>query len=332
MIRESLGCIDINLTSKCNCECKYCFAEKGKQQLSISQIEEMFKDGVELKTKQVVLSGGEPLLYDDLEKVLELSEEYGYFTILLTNGIVINKDIITIIKKHISVVRMTLDSPIEIDFDKIKGEGAYKKFINTLILFKENDIRINLSVPISGRETEEFIEEVVCFCKKYGVFSVRFSPIIPVSSNAVYVKLIKAILEYTIKDGKNLYYPDFMKIDSVNDFIGELKLLRCPGESISLNVNPDGSVTKCAFNKFSFGNINSERLKDIWYKNYNMEAKCNIVEYQILDDIKDYLVTVWDYPEVRRAVSSWYYEIHGKRKLCIRNFPFWTIYLKNKFI
>ena len=97
---------------------------------------------------------------------------------------------------------MTLDSPIEIDFDKIKGEGAYKKFINTLILFKENDIRINLSVPISGRETEEFIEEVVCFCKKYGVFSVRFSPIIPVSSNAVYVKLIKAILEYTIKDGK----------------------------------------------------------------------------------------------------------------------------------
>lgn len=330
MIRESLGCIDLNLTSECNCECMYCFAEKGKKQLTLSQIEEIFKDAVELKTKQVVLSGGEPLLYDNFEKILGMADQYGYFSILLTNGLLVEENMASIIKKHVSVVRMTLDSPKEKEFDSIKGNGAYTKFIRTLKLFRENDILINLSVPIKGNENEGFLKDVILFCKKYGVFSVRFAPILPISNDNVYVELVKRIVECIIENTNNLYFHDFMKVDSVDDFIQELKLLQCPGETISLNVNPDGTVTKCAFNKKVMGNISTERLKDIWFKNYNMDAKCNVVNDTIIEQIREYLVTVWENPAVRKAISCWCAEIHGKRKLCIRNFPFWTIYFKVK--
>lgn len=86
------------------------------------------------------------------------------------------------------------------------------------------------------------------------------------------------------------------KIDNVDLFIEELKLLECPGGTISLNVNPDGEVTKCAFNKRKIGNINTDSLKDIWFRNYDSSVKHNVANFEIIDEIGEHLKTILGKP------------------------------------
>jgi len=107
--------VDLNVTNRCNLSCKYCYSSanervKKQTEIKLEEIASLFKELSEMGVLKVLLSGGEPLLRDDSEKILLLTGRFPFATILSTNGTLITKEIAKIIKKsNISLVTVSLE-------------------------------------------------------------------------------------------------------------------------------------------------------------------------------------------------------------------------------
>ena len=64
-----------HITGRCNLNCGYCYASKYSKydDLSLEIIKNILNQAVDLGTKNVIFSGGEPLLHSEIYKILEYS-------------------------------------------------------------------------------------------------------------------------------------------------------------------------------------------------------------------------------------------------------------------
>ena len=103
MLNKHFSVIFITLGRDCNFNCKYCLQDNGhfhqrksieKPKLSEKLLQ--FLDSYNYDCTKVMLWGGEPLLY--IDSIKELLERYGnkFDWGVITNGILLNKDIIII--------------------------------------------------------------------------------------------------------------------------------------------------------------------------------------------------------------------------------------------
>lgn len=85
--------VNIHITGKCNHNCKYCFSRYPgvKEKLPVDWISILHKlhdTGI----KAVNYSGGEPLLYSGIERLLHYSKKLGFITSISTNGSLLSDD------------------------------------------------------------------------------------------------------------------------------------------------------------------------------------------------------------------------------------------------
>lgn len=97
-----------HIIGKCNLFCDFCFSPKSKNEFDISKLElymEIFK---ELGVKKIDISGGEPLLYNNLHKIcISLKENDIPFTIT-TSGFVESDKLSWLLKNHNLFTRIIL--------------------------------------------------------------------------------------------------------------------------------------------------------------------------------------------------------------------------------
>lgn len=130
--------ISLFLTYKCNLKCAMCgqwgvngafrgFAgEIVRQQLTLEEIREMIAD-VRRYNPNITLFGGEPMLYPDWLKVVEIVKKAGLRCNIVTNGTHIRDWAPQIVESGLDEIIFSLDGPEEIH-DKIRGvPGTYQK-------------------------------------------------------------------------------------------------------------------------------------------------------------------------------------------------------------
>lgn len=78
--------IRLEVTSRCNKHCSFCFGNKDDYEPSLQEIKDRLdyikKNGI----RSVRITGGEPLLRKDIEEILRYAGSLGLYTILNTNG------------------------------------------------------------------------------------------------------------------------------------------------------------------------------------------------------------------------------------------------------
>ncbi|HCC48344.1 MAG TPA: hypothetical protein DEQ38_09570 [Elusimicrobia bacterium] len=80
--------IVIELNKNCNLACRACFGRTGEE-LSLKQAEQALREAAALGVKSARFTGGEPLLYDGLERLLKLARKLGFYTLLNTNAVLL---------------------------------------------------------------------------------------------------------------------------------------------------------------------------------------------------------------------------------------------------
>ncbi len=84
-------CILVEITQRCNLNCRYCFADGGatlKQEPTVAELAETFRTLVGRGLTFLQLSGGEPTLRDDLPQIVAAAKDAGATSIQLnTNGL-----------------------------------------------------------------------------------------------------------------------------------------------------------------------------------------------------------------------------------------------------
>lgn len=76
----------IELNKNCNLACRACFGRSGGE-LPLETAEKALREAAALGIKSARFTGGEPLLYPGLEKLLRLARKLGFYTLLNTNAV-----------------------------------------------------------------------------------------------------------------------------------------------------------------------------------------------------------------------------------------------------
>lgn len=124
----------IKLTWRCNLRCEFCNVRvrsgdsETAPQLEAGIVKKSLLTLHDAGVRKVHLSGGEALLYNRLEELLEAATALGFQVNLTTNGTLINKETARlIINSRIHAVNVSIDSDREKQHDEMRGKkGAWK--------------------------------------------------------------------------------------------------------------------------------------------------------------------------------------------------------------
>ncbi|MBR3293996.1 MAG: radical SAM protein [Oscillospiraceae bacterium] len=278
-----------------------------------------------MQSNYLIIAGGEPLLHQDILMLVREASRHGLFPYLMTNGILLNEKLIKKLKQEgLVAIRFTLDSLSKQIQDGLKGEGSLEKIIQAMNLSNAEEIGVNINVPVGEHNYAE-LDEIVQFCISNKVRTLRFSPLVD-SSQDFNKAVIKRIISLHEKYVEKLYYNDYAEYKGYQDFLKTIESSVCPGGIISININPDGNVTKCPYDDQNIlGNINNESLYSIWMGGYSSNVKsadkCSVINF----DPVDLFVELEEYfsKDIKRCISAWVAQIENKKKLCYRDLPCW---------
>jgi len=184
--------IGLQINSTCNLRCKTCFLWNDDGRYREIKKEKLYKDVLSVDVIDKVLKqtkgcksnlffwGTEPLLHEDWNNIAKLLENDVRWTVLCTNGTLIDKKIDSILRiSQQLVILISLDGLKE-SHDKTRGKGSFDKTINNIRLLQELQKKQEFKGEISIQcvindnnihETYEFME----FAELLGVNSVYLS-------------------------------------------------------------------------------------------------------------------------------------------------------------
>ena len=134
-------------TLRCNAFCKHCGSRAGgnintDDELTTEEIKNTFKsiaDKYDARRILINVTGGEPLVRQDLFEVMKYATDLGFHWGITTNGMLINDEIIEKMKQtKLETMSISLDG-LEDTHDSFRGvKGSYKKIIENIEKLRAN--------------------------------------------------------------------------------------------------------------------------------------------------------------------------------------------------
>ena len=122
--------VHFECTYRCNMKCSFCNVWKKnifKNEATTNDFKQRLYECWDLGCSVVSFTGGEPLLRDDLEELMEFSsKKLGTFTGLVTNGLLLDKKI-NEIKKYADFLGVSFDANNRKIYTNTRGVDAIDK-------------------------------------------------------------------------------------------------------------------------------------------------------------------------------------------------------------
>jgi MoaA/NifB/PqqE/SkfB family radical SAM enzyme len=147
------------LTRRCNYRCRGCNVWREKpngRELSADEIKEGLDVLRKLGTIEVVFSGGNPLLRDDIDEILGYASKH-FITTVYDNGSLAAKKIDAL--REVDFVAISLDTLNEKLNDYVKGvPGSWKKSIEAIEKLHKKGVPVTVSPTISQLNLQEIVD------------------------------------------------------------------------------------------------------------------------------------------------------------------------------
>lgn len=178
----------------CNLNCEYCFylekselfSKEKKHRMTETVLEEMTKQIMQQSGSQISFAwqGGEPTLMGIpfFEKAIELQKKYGGDKIVAnsiqTNGLLIDDDWVSFLKRNNFLVGLSLDGPEHIH-DKYRtnkgGKGSWEKVEKSAKLMLNGGVEVN-ALTVLNEYSAQFPEEIYNYHKSLYLNYMQFIP------------------------------------------------------------------------------------------------------------------------------------------------------------
>lgn len=164
----------IKITRRCNSRCITCDVWKNQpkeDELTLSQMENIFHQLKELQIKAIGFTGGEPLLRNDIGQLIERAKKItGAKVYIVTNGFLLSQKAQTLLEKGIDYISVSIDG-LEKTNEKIRGvPDHYSRTIEGIQALRKLDhnLKINVGTTLVKPNISE-IPQLVEICKKLKV-------------------------------------------------------------------------------------------------------------------------------------------------------------------
>ena len=176
--KEGPEILDIAITGKCNLNCRHCYWGHENQKfddIPFEELKKVFISAKNLGIYRVVLTGGEPTIHKDFDKIMCFLYKERFRVILVTNGhfIAQHKEVLEKYKPYQVVV--SLDGFKE-TYEKIRN-SKWEEVVSNIKYLKEINIPIRINCILS-KEVYKDIDGFKRFClKDLGADHVVFLPV-----------------------------------------------------------------------------------------------------------------------------------------------------------
>jgi len=319
------------VTYKCNCRCLHCSNRYDSDWANNEDIAKELKKDEILKVAHqigrskiwgVSLSGGEPLVRDDIFEVIKILRKYNKVVNLSTNGEFLKKYADQIIDLGVNTISISFDSHKPEVHDHLRSNvGLFEKAVAGIEELKNKRKRSGPKIKVRctiSRKNFLDMEEYIKFWQNK-VDQVVFQPIQntfihQVQNNELlfnkddYQKLDQMIKDLIKKYSfmNNLYYKYIPLFLLDPQKLVEKKIFRCFFRSnFNLSIDPYGVVQPChGVRSQVIGNVKEEDIIDLWKKQQTFEfqralraKKCNCICWEDGNFFNLYLVRLFNLTE-----------------------------------
>jgi radical SAM protein with 4Fe4S-binding SPASM domain len=150
----SLRYLELQLTDRCNLRCRHCYIGEGfHQDLPHETILSILKEFEKIQGLRLLLSGGEPLLHPLFWETNEVLREYAFRSVLLSNGVLITRDMAKRLCVH--EVQVSLDG-MQRGHEAVRGAGTFTKTLSAIDYLQEAGIQVSIATMIHQANLTEF--------------------------------------------------------------------------------------------------------------------------------------------------------------------------------
>ncbi len=317
MMQFELKWLAFEITPRCNLNCVHCRTSASmnlQEKLTYKNIINVIDEIATEFKPVIVLTGGEPLLRDDLFDIASYIKSKGMRVGLATNGTLVNGDNVKTIKEHFDVASLSIDGSSATVHDNFRGvHGAFDSTLKAAALFKKEGLNFIINSSFTKRNQHD-IKDTYKLAKKIGASAWYMFMIIPTGrGEEIFNELIskedyKEILKwhfYLELREKEMFVrptcaPEYYALCDMEAKSKKMDFKRrslkfstggtkgcIAGQKIAF-IGYDGEVKPCSYFLRSAGNILKNGFLDIWYnskifndmrdfKNYN--KKCATCRY-----------------------------------------------------
>ena len=288
------------VTRKCNYRCAGCNVWKIKDERELPAAE--IKKGLDILRKlgiaELVISGGDPLLRDDIGEIIDYATKF-FITTVYDNGSMAAKKMDCL--RNVDFVAISIDSLDEKKNDSIKTvPGAWKRAMETVEKLHSEGINVSVTPTISQKNLYEITDITTYFTQKgipvwyslYSYDSVNENQLFSIgkendefviTDKQALAKLWDSLIEMKKKDKRILITKKILR--ALRSFYAEDKRTwKCQALSNFLVIDPMGRVAGCHSHDF-VGSVfdlpkiwKSQEFKDL-RASYRGCTKCNYLCY-----------------------------------------------------
>jgi len=190
------------VTRKCNYRCVGCnvWKEQDENELSTDEVIKGLEILKDIGIIELVLSGGDPLLRDDIGEIIDYASDH-FVTTVYDNGSQAIKKLDTL--RKVDFAAISIDSLDEAKNDYIKAvPGAWKNAMNAVETLQNEGIKVSVTPTISQMNLHEIVDITNYFTNKgIPVWYCLYSYDISVDSKQLF-RIGKANDEFVITDKK----------------------------------------------------------------------------------------------------------------------------------
>jgi MoaA/NifB/PqqE/SkfB family radical SAM enzyme len=301
--------ITLELTNQCNLNCSYCYLQSNEknplknipqQYLSYQELRDLI-NSVKNKHTTFFLTGGEPSLCPDLERIIDLIKKNHFHCGMVTNGLTLADSFIqTIHSSRLDYLFFSIDGD-QLIHEKIRGENTFKKIyenIKTIIESrKEKCPKIIFNVTVL-KDNYTHLRKVIDIAADLGIDCVsvnfltfltrdeyskhlqHFSVDFPYEKFASHVYVnnfddgvfqniaeeFNALKAYAKKRKIQSFFKPNLNLSEMSRWHDQDFYLKrkCVYPWNVVRIAPNGDVYPCAQFMIPIGNIKEQNLQSIW--------------------------------------------------------------------
>jgi radical SAM protein with 4Fe4S-binding SPASM domain len=301
-----------NLTRRCNLECAHCYIAAGPSESAVGELatEECLRIAGEIlalnPAPMFILSGGEPLLRDDLAAIASYASSRGATVVVGTNGTLLTDEKIEELKSAgVTGVAVSVESLDPTYHDRFRrGHGSLAATVAAVDRLARHKLDFVIQTTLTKGNRHE-LAQLVSWADERGAVSFNAYFLVATGRGAKMSDLSAMDNETALTELVDLHVayrgrmmvrakcaPHFIRL--VHERAPDSPVLnygtRCPCGVQYCRVTPDGKLTACPYLPVTAGDLRKQSFADVWrdaelfhdLRSGELGGKCGCCSYRKL--------------------------------------------------
>ena len=262
--------VAIEITGRCNLDCKYCFNNKIGVDIPFNILKKIFDQADEMNVFEVCISGGEPFIRSDIFDILNYAKEKDFDLSIVTNGTFFDSKTIKRINNMnlMNSIQISMDSSDEYIHNSVRG--LFSKTLTSLKEIKEKcDDLPTIGIVLHKQNFSNICKSLKLlskYCSGFHLMNVMCSKKSLENKNLLFLdyktiaNVWKEIEFFCRKNSINIDIHDYDLKEKVT-----ARFTGCTAGKTKIAITPKLDVIPCDMARsLIIGNLNDMTLEQIW--------------------------------------------------------------------